>query len=43
MVQGTSQAREKRTLTNELPEYEMRAYLQQRNGWIPSIGLHNQQ
>jgi hypothetical protein len=24
---------EKRTLTNEFPEYKIRAYLQQRNGW----------
>jgi hypothetical protein len=28
---------EKRTLTNEFPEYEIRAYLQQRNGWTAHI------
>jgi hypothetical protein len=33
MAQGTSQAMKKRTFTNEFPEYEIRAYLQQGNGW----------
>jgi hypothetical protein len=28
---------EKRTLRNEFPEYEIRAYLQQRNGWTAHI------
>jgi hypothetical protein len=32
MVQGTSQAtNDARTLTNEFPEYGLRAYIQQRN------------
>ena len=30
---GHITSNEKRTLTNEFPEYEIRAYLQQRNGW----------
>jgi hypothetical protein len=30
---GDITSNEKRTLTNEFPEYEIEAYLQQRNGW----------
>jgi hypothetical protein len=32
-VTGHITSCEKRTLTNKFPEYEIRAYLQQRNGW----------
>jgi hypothetical protein len=36
-VTGHTTSREKRTLTNEFPEYEIGSYLQQRNGWTAHI------
>jgi hypothetical protein len=37
MALDTSQAAKRRTLRNEFSEYEIRAYLQQRNGWTAHI------
>lgn len=38
MPQGLNLAsHEKRTLRNEFPEYELRAYVQQRNDWTAHV------